>query len=56
MAHPARSTVVVGRQREFMRDSAYDLIKSRILSNEYPGGFQILEDQLADEVGMSRTR
>jgi DNA-binding GntR family transcriptional regulator len=55
MARPVRSAVAGRQQRELMRDSAYDLIKFRILSNEYPGGFQILEDQLADEVGMSRT-
>src|SRR5262249_53569161 len=38
-----------------MSASAYDTIKRRILSNEYPGGFQVLEDQLARDCGMSRT-
>ena len=35
--------------------SAYDVIKQRILGNEYPGGFQMLEHQLALDFGMSRT-
>jgi DNA-binding GntR family transcriptional regulator len=34
---------------------AYAEIKRRILFNEYPGGFQILEEALCDELGMSRT-
>ena len=38
-----------------MGASAYELIKRRILSNDYPGGFRILEEELAREVQMSRT-
>jgi DNA-binding GntR family transcriptional regulator len=36
-------------------EDAYAEIKRRILSNEYHGGFQILEDALCEELGMSRT-
>lgn len=38
-----------------LAEGAYAEIKRRILSNEYPGGFQILEDALCEELGMSRT-
>ena len=36
-------------------EGAYAEIKRRILVNEYHGGFQILEDALCEELGMSRT-
>jgi len=36
-------------------ETAYREIKLRILQNKYPGGFQILEDTLAQELQMSRT-
>lgn len=36
-------------------ETAYREIKRRILRNRYPGGFQILEDALAQELAMSRT-
>ena len=35
--------------------AAYDLIKERILKNEYEPGFQALEPEIAQELGMSRT-
>jgi DNA-binding GntR family transcriptional regulator len=35
--------------------TAYETIKHRILQNAYPGGFQVLEEQLCEELGMSRT-
>lgn len=35
--------------------TAYETIKRRILQNAYPGGFQVLEEQLCEELGMSRT-
>jgi len=38
-----------------MGNSAYDLIKHRILMNVYPGGYQVLEEELAREFEMSRT-
>ena len=34
---------------------AYRTIKDRILANHYPPGQQVLEQQLADDLGMSRT-
>ncbi len=34
---------------------AYRTIKTRILENRYPPGHQILEQELADDLGMSRT-
>lgn len=36
-------------------NAAYETIKHRILQNLYPGGFQVLEEQLCEELGMSRT-
>jgi DNA-binding GntR family transcriptional regulator len=36
-------------------EKAYREIKRRILSNEYPPGFQALEQEVADPLGMSRT-
>jgi DNA-binding GntR family transcriptional regulator len=38
-----------------LTDHAYRLVKERILSNKLPGGFQILEDDLASQLKMSRT-
>jgi DNA-binding GntR family transcriptional regulator len=38
-----------------LSDDAYSEVKRRILSNEYLGGFQILEERLCEELGMSRT-
>ena len=36
-------------------DEAYRAIRSRILDNAYPPGYQALEQSLADELGLSRT-
>ncbi|WP_027185899.1 GntR family transcriptional regulator [Desulfovibrio inopinatus] len=36
-------------------DKAYAIIKENILSVRYPPGYQVLEAQLADDLGMSRT-
>lgn len=41
------------RRSQTMR--AYDELRRRILENEMPAGAQYLEQQLADELGMSRT-
>lgn len=41
--------------RRLFSDAAYRLIKQRIMSNAYPGGFQILEEELASDLGISRT-
>ena len=36
-------------------ERAYAEIKRRIFSNEYPPGFQALEQEVASQLGMSRT-
>ena len=36
-------------------ESAYQAIRRRILDNDYPQGHQVLEQELAAELGMSRT-
>lgn len=38
-----------------LSEEAYEEIKRRILWNVYPGGFQVLEEVLGEELGMSRT-
>jgi DNA-binding GntR family transcriptional regulator len=38
-----------------MSDMAYRTVKGLILDNQMPGGFQVLEDELARELQMSRT-
>lgn len=38
-----------------MSEDAYRIIKSKVIGNDLPGGFQILEDELARELAMSRT-
>jgi DNA-binding GntR family transcriptional regulator len=42
-------------RRSSMSDDAYHIIKKGILRNVYPGGYQILEDELARSLEMSRT-
>lgn len=36
-------------------NQAYETIKKNIIDNQYPPGYQVLERQLVDELGMSRT-
>ena len=43
------------RERQLFADSAYRELKRRILENEWHAGFQALEQELADVLGMSRT-
>ena len=38
-----------------LTDQAYQLVKQRILSNRLPGGVQVLEEELAGQLKMSRT-
>ena len=38
------------------KERAYDILKNRILSGELESGFQLKELELADELGVSRTR
>ena len=51
---PARATAPVEEVMP-LSDSAYETIKRRILQNAYPGGYQVLEEELGSELGMSRT-
>ncbi|WP_421938161.1 GntR family transcriptional regulator [Pelagibius sp.] len=44
-----------GRQRLSQSERAYQELKRRILDNEMPAGFQALEQELAELLGMSRT-
>src|SRR5882757_2651772 len=41
--------------KESLVDRAYREIRRRILDNEYPPAHQVLEHELAAELGMSRT-
>ena len=41
-------------RRSPMSEEAYRAIKTGILTNRYPGGYQVLEDDLARSLGMSR--
>jgi DNA-binding GntR family transcriptional regulator len=52
------SRVVRGKKkatRPLHSTSAFWALKKRIVSNHYPGGSSILEEQLASELGISRT-
>ena len=53
----ARSRAVAPTRsaRVSLVESAYQAIRRRILDNEYPQGHQVLEQELAAELGMSRT-
>src|SRR4030095_12009583 len=46
---------VAKNERESFVDRAYREIRRRILNNEYPPAHQILEQELAADLGMSRT-
>ncbi len=50
-----RATAGGGRTRESLVDRAYEEIRRRILDNQYPPAHQVLEHELAVELGMSRT-
>src|SRR5580700_8790566 len=41
--------------RSFLKDRAYERIKSRLLNNDYPPGTFLSERQLAENLGMSKT-
>lgn len=44
-----------GKMTKSLVEKAYDEIKKRILTNEYPPGHQALEQEIAAELGVSRT-
>lgn len=41
--------------RSFLKDRAYELIKQRLMNNDYPPGSFLSERQLAESLGMSKT-
>ena len=43
------------KARRLFTDEAYEILKRRILDNEWPAGHLALEQELAAELGMSRT-
>ena len=43
------------KARRLFTDEAYEILKRRILDNEWPAGHLALEQELAEELGMSRT-
>ncbi len=52
----AINTVAVKPAKPASRvDEAYAVVRRRILDNAYPPGRQVLESELADELGISRT-
>ncbi len=53
-ARPAKATKP-GGGRGSQTERAYDQIKRRILENDMPAGFQVLEQELAQMLDMSRT-
>jgi DNA-binding GntR family transcriptional regulator len=59
MSRPAPKVEEAPRRRASSRDSlaerAYRAIKQRILSTHYPPGAQVMEQELAQDLGMSRT-
>lgn len=42
-------------ERLLFKDQAYREIKRRILENEMPAGYQVMEQEMAEALGMSRT-
>ena len=52
MSNAKQKTV---KARRLFTDEAYEILKRRILDNEWPAGHLALEQELAEELGMSRT-
>jgi DNA-binding GntR family transcriptional regulator len=44
-----------GKAKKSLVDVAYEKIKDRILDNKYHPGYQALENEVAEDLGMSRT-
>lgn len=55
MANKHARATKSGPGRELLKDQAYDILRNRILQNDYPPGSFLAERQLADELGMSKT-
>src|SRR5215472_5556087 len=54
-ARPAAPTNGHAPPRSFLKDRAYEMIKRRLLNNDYPPGSFLSERQLAESLGMSKT-
>jgi DNA-binding GntR family transcriptional regulator len=52
---PRRVASPPRRPRHLHSANAYRELKRRIVTGQYPGGAQFLEEQLARELGISRT-
>jgi DNA-binding GntR family transcriptional regulator len=48
-------TAGAGREKRSMVEEAYAALKQRIIRNDLPPGYQALEEELALQLGMSRT-
>lgn len=46
---------VADKGKKSLVDLAYEQVKARILNNEYHPGYQALENEVAEDLGMSRT-
>ena len=55
MTPPSTSAAKTADSKRSMVEEAYGALKGKILSNEFPGGYQALEEDLAVQLGMSRT-
>src|SRR5215216_3804928 len=44
-----------GRMKNISSDVAYEHIRKRILSGEYPPGIALMTNELSDRIGVSRT-
>ena len=53
--HSAEVTAPPAQGARHLHSLAYAQLKGRIISNRYPGGTHILEEQLAADLGISRT-
>src|SRR5262245_24354470 len=49
------SGAMAASPRELLKDRAYEALKERILSSEFPPGSFLAERQLAEQLGMSKT-
>lgn len=52
---PATRRETTGKAKRSLVDLAYEQLKKRILDNQYYPGYQALENDVAEDLGMSRT-
>lgn len=46
---------MVHKKATTAQTKAYEMIRDRILNGAYPGGMKLVEERLAEEIGVSRT-